>query len=130
MLDFLTLMAYDKSDGDHSPYSYAEESLNYWLSRGLPKAKAILGLPFYERPSWNSYKTLIESDPLNAQKDRTLHKGKTVYYNGIPTIRQKTRLALQRGGGVMMWDLSQDSTEEYSLLTAIHTEIAGKTSDL
>ena len=46
-VDFLNLMAYDGGDGaSHSPYSYAESSLNYWLGRGLPKSKAVLGVPF------------------------------------------------------------------------------------
>ena len=123
-VDFLTLMAYDKNDRDHSPYGYAEESLSYWLGRGLPKSKAILGLPFYGRPTWNSYRSLMENDPEASQKDRIEFNGKTVYYNGIPTIRKKTRLALQKGGGVIMWDLSQDSRDETSLLNALHDEIA------
>lgn len=126
IVDFLTLMAYDKSDGDHSPYSYAEESLDYWLGRGLPKSKAILGLPFYERPTWNSYRKLVEADPDAPHKDRLELGGKTVYYNGITTIRKKTRLALRRGGGVMMWDLAQDTTDERSLLKAIRDELSAE----
>ena len=42
-----------------------------------------------------------------------------VTYNGLPTIRSKTRLGLQEGSGVMIWELSQDATGNNSLLTAI-----------
>jgi GH18 family chitinase len=43
----------------------------------------------------------------------------TLNYNGIPTIQQKTRLAMERAGGVMIWALDHDSHNETSLLNAI-----------
>jgi chitinase len=42
-----------------------------------------------------------------------------VYYNGIPTIQAKARLALGQGGGVMIWELTQDTQGATSLLNAI-----------
>jgi chitinase len=120
-VDFLTLMAYDSDEGaGHSPFEYAERSLNYWLGRGLPRAKAVLGVPFYERPNWNPYRNLVASDPQAANVDSIVYEGTPVYYNGIPTIRRKTELALQRGGGMMIWHLSQDTDDDTSLLTAIY----------
>lgn len=119
LVDYLTLMAYDGGGPAHSPYSYARESLDYWLGRGLPRSKAVLGLPFYERPTWNPYSTLVASDPRAPEKDSMVYQGKTVHYNGIATIKQKTELALLRGGGVMVWELSQDTRDETSLLRAI-----------
>ncbi|TYP75827.1 Ig-like domain-containing protein [Aquimarina intermedia] len=120
-VDFLNLMAYDGGDGaSHSPYSYAESSLNYCLGRGLPKSKAVLGVPFYGRPSWKSYATLIAE---GADPNSDVHQG--VHYNGIPTIKAKTELAQQRGGGIMMWELSHDTSSQVtSLLTAIN-QVAG-----
>lgn len=41
-------------------------------------------------------------------------------YNGLPTIRSKTNLALDEAGGIMMWELSGDATGNNSLLSAIH----------
>lgn len=120
-VDFLTLMAYDGDDGaGHSPYSYAEQSLSYWLGRGLPRGKAVLGVPFYERPTWHPYKDLIASDRQAADVDSIVYEGTTVHYNGLPTIRRKTELALRRAGGVMIWHLSQDTRDDTSLLSAIH----------
>ncbi|MFB9058205.1 glycosyl hydrolase family 18 protein [Mariniflexile ostreae] len=116
-VDFLNLMAYDGGDGAlHSPLSYAESSLDYWLGRGLPKSKAILGVPFYGRPSWKSYATLIAE---GASSTSDVYNG--VYYNGTTTIKKKAELAQQRGGGIMIWELSHDtSNASTSLLAAIH----------
>lgn len=118
-VDFLNLMAYDGGSGStHSPYSYAVTALDYWLGRGLPAHKAILGVPFYTRPSWKSYATLVSE---GADPYADTHNGD--YYNGITTIQQKTDLAETRGaGGVMIWEISQDITNNVSLslLNAIY----------
>ena len=113
-VDFLNLMAYDGSD--HGLMSQAEQSLDYWLGRGLPKEKAILGVPFYSRSPAVTYANLLargaspQSDVFNGMR-----------YNGIPTIKAKTSLAQQRGGGIMIWEISQDSNDpNTSLLTAIN----------
>lgn len=121
-IDFINIMAYDGGNGaDHSPYSYAENTLAYWLGRGLPKEKAILGLPFYSRPGWLAYNTIVANNS-NAP-DVDFIDGQ--YYNGIATIKAKTELAMSIGGGVMMWELSQDTWDETSLLSAIDEVIGG-----
>lgn len=120
-VDFLNLMVYDGGSGaDHSPYSLAVSSLDYWLNtRGLPASKAVLGLPFYARPSWKSFKQLV-SEGANANSDT--YNGD--YYNGIATIKSKTNLAFDRNiAGVMMWELSQDAVGANSLVTAIRQVI-------
>lgn len=117
-VDYLNLMAYDGGSGaDHSPYSYAVASLDYWLGRGLPKSKCVLGVPFYGRPSWDAYSAIVAQDPNAANTD--LSNG--TYYNGIPTMQAKTKLARERASGIMIWELSQDTADSTSLLNAIHT---------
>jgi chitinase len=115
-VDFLNIMVYDGGSGaDHSPYSYAVSSLDYWAGRGLPTSKTVLGVPFYARPSWKSFRQLV-SEGANPNLDT--YNGD--YYNGINTIKQKTNLAFDRNiGGVMIWELSQDATGSNSLLSAI-----------
>jgi GH18 family chitinase len=121
-VDFLNLMAYDGGDGaDHSPYSYAVSSLNYWLGRGLPKEKAVLGVPYYARPSWAAYNTLVGSNSANICRDTN----GSDYWNGIPTIRQKAQLARSQAGGIMTWELSQDTNTASSLLTAMYEAVNG-----
>ncbi|NMM48129.1 glycosyl hydrolase family 18 protein [Marinigracilibium pacificum] len=118
-VDFLNLMAYDGGNGSaHSPYNYAELTMNYWLGRGLPANKAILGVPFYGRPTWKSYKTLLAE---GADPYADVFNG--VYYNGINTIKAKAELGAQQGGGIMIWEISQDTEGQYSLLSAINEVI-------
>lgn len=117
-VDFLNIMAYDYNNYDHSTYSYASQAINYWKGRGLAAGKAILGVPFYGRPSWETYAALIArgADPYS-----DTYSG--VGYNGINTIKAKTDLAYNSGGGIMIWELSGDATGTYSLLSAINTEL-------
>ncbi len=121
-VDYVGIMAYDGGDGpQHSPYSYAEAALDYWLGRGLPPEKAVLGIPFYGRPKWLEYRALVLLDPAAPQKDVVTVDDVAVHYNGIPTVQAKTRLALERAGGVMVWELSHDTPDdETSLLNAIY----------
>jgi hypothetical protein len=120
-VDFLNLMAYDYNNYDHSTYTYASQSVSYWRGRGLPAAKTVLGVPFYGRPSWESYAALIAR---GASPYADTYSG--VGYNGITTIKSKTDLAYDQAGGIMMWELSQDAVGTYSLLSAIHDEVVVK----
>lgn len=124
-MDWLNLMAYDDDYGPdyiraHSPYSLAQKSLDYWIiERELPAKKGILGLPFYSKKGMGnygpSYKKLLE-DGASPYDDYW----KGAFYNGIFTIEEKVKLAKQRGcGGVMIWEISSDTNNEWSLLKAI-----------
>ena len=127
IVDWLNLMAYDDDKGQpipHSPYSLAEKSINYWVKqRGLPAHKAVLGMPFYGKPrrdNLSHYKDLVAAgaDPMKDEFD-------SVHYNGIATIKNKTELAKKEGlAGVMIWEISQDTHDDRSLLKAIN-ESAG-----
>ena len=124
-MDWLNIMAYDDDYGPsyvvaHSPYSLALKSLNYWLvERGLPAKKATLGLPFYSKKGMGnygpSYKDLLK-DGASPYDDYW----KGAFYNGMLTIEEKTKLAKKRGlAGVMIWEISSDTNDEWSLLKAI-----------
>jgi hypothetical protein len=115
VVDFLNLMAYDYNNYDHSTYSYAQQSMSEWRGRGLPQNKCVLGVPFYGRPSWETFAQLVArgADPY-----ADTYNG--VGYNGITTIKNKTNLAFDQGSGVMIWELSGDATGANSLLSAIH----------
>jgi chitinase len=122
VVDFLNLMAYDGGSGPtHSPYSYAVDSINYWRGRGLPAAKTVLGVPYYARPSWAAYATKVGQSATNACRDTD----GSDYWNGIPTMRQKGQLA-RANGGIMTWELSQDTVGGNSLLTAMWEAVTGR----
>jgi GH18 family chitinase len=123
--DFVNIMAYDGGE-PHSPYELAEDSLDYWLGRGLPPEKAVLGLPFYAHPTFVPYRKIVEDDPQAAHLDESEYMGTLLDYNGIPTIERKTKLAKQRGSGVMIWTLEHDSQDDLSLLSAINRAVFGE----
>ena len=59
---------------------------------------------------------MVNTDPSYADLDNV----GTAYYNGRPTIESKIELASNEVGGVLIWELGQDSYNQYSLLTTIH----------
>ena len=119
-VDFMVLMAYDGGT-PHSTFAYADQSLDYWLNRGLPASKAVLGIPFYGRNSadgYEGYREIVYADAQAPYAD--LSNG--FHYNGVQTIKNKTWLSLQRASGVGIWELTQDTTlASISLLEAVHT---------
>jgi len=133
--DWINIMAYDatgpwapNNPGQHSPYSMAVNQFNYWTGRGLPANKAVIGLPFYgygfgaSANQGISFANIVAQYPGAENVDQV---GNTIYYNGIPTIKQKTTFAIQNAAGVMIWELSQDATGAKSLLTAVDQVVKG-----
>jgi chitinase len=117
-------MAYDEGGANHSTYDLAVTSLNYWINRGLPAAKANLGVPFYGRSSseFVDYKVILQR---GGSPNADSFQG--IGYNGIPTMKSKTNLAFDRGaGGIMIWELSEDATGANSLLSAIHDVVVSR----
>ena len=134
--DFINLMAYDatgpwnpKAPGQHSSLEMAEQTVAYWLKRGLPKEKAVLGVPFYGYGFGPAFKTrdypfgeIVRQHPGAELTDQI---GDTIYYNGKPTIRAKCMLVRTRSlAGIMIWSLDSDATGEHSLLKVIAESLA------
>ncbi|GLI57397.1 hypothetical protein PM10SUCC1_29110 [Propionigenium maris DSM 9537] len=117
-VDWLNIMAYAGGDGElHSPISQSLAAMDYWKNtRNIDKLKLVLGVPFYSRPAFKAYRELVELDPSAPEKDVV----EGMYYNGIPTIKEKTRLAKEKGNGIMAWELSHDTQDKNSLLKAIY----------
>jgi len=133
VFDFIHIMAYDfkgpwkpTDSGQHSSYSHAEQSINFWKnSIGVSGKKLTLGVPFYGYDFTNSsnvsaftFSSMVSLNTSYADIDNVGSK----FYNGRPTIRSKVKLAGNKVNGIMIWELGQDSFTEYSLLQAIHKE--------
>lgn len=123
-VDFINVMAYDGGDGErHSSYDFAVACGTYWKeNRGLPAYKVVLGVPFYARPSWAGYSEILAAVPVAAGQDNVTYNGMDVYYNGVDTVTRKAMYAKEKLGGIMIWELTQDTSDQgKSLLQAIGT---------
>ena len=86
----------------------------------MPAGKVVLGVPFYGRPGWAGYGDILAADPDAGNKDHAMVSGMDVWYNGISTIEKKTAYARDNLGGIMIWELTQDTDDSgKSLLSAI-----------
>jgi chitinase len=135
-VDFFNIMSYDdfsttQAYQQHSPLSLSQTSLNYWVNtRGMPASKAVLGVPAYGRASGMTqtgttmgFAAIVAAGGSAVSDSAVVSQGSflnyKIYYNGLPTIKQKAMLARQQAGGVMMWEKGQDRIDANSLLKAI-----------
>jgi GH18 family chitinase len=136
--DFVNVMSYDRTGpwrpdkpGPHSTFAHAEEDLAYFGTvRGISKEKMTLGVPFYgygfsqeltSPPISMDFGQIVSTFPGSESADQwNTADGKTLYYNGIPTIKKKTLLAKEKASGIMIWQLSGDAAGSKSLLRAIN----------
>jgi chitinase len=120
-VDRVHVMAYDH-EGRHSTFEQAVEDIQAFIERGAPLEKLLLGVPFYGRDVHNfsierTYAEIVTQYHPAPDVDEV----GGVYFNGAATIQQKTRYALeQQLGGVMIWELGQDTSDDTSLLQAIY----------
>lgn len=124
--DYVNVMSYDRKNGDTpvqtaSYEQYVEDMVYCHETLDIPYHKLMGGLPFYGY-SWDSitgtdnaggitFNSIMNyyRDKYKDAKDRD-NIGDT-YYNGHKTIRKKCGYALETEmGGVMIWQLFQDST--------------------
>ena len=131
--DYLNIMIYDgigwdqQNKNNHSTYNMLVASLNIWENtKGLPKYKAVAGIPFYGKNTSNkamSFRSLVNAG-ANPAIDSFNVNGVMYYYNGIQTIKAKTAYAQTNANGIMFWELSQDiSATPNSLVKAAYSTL-------
>lgn len=129
--DFINVMAYDLHNpgGSAQPVqssSVAESKaeVDYWVNRGLPKDKAVFGVPFYgyswanDKSTALTYAEILARDASAATRDQVTLNGSPTFLNSRSTIIEKAKLAKEYGG-IMVWELGQDAPGDASLLKAI-----------
>jgi len=140
--DFINIMAYDSTGPwspnkieQHSSFEFAKDGVEFWKKQNVSGEKLTLGVPFYGYNftypivTSSTFGEIIQAGTQFADQDEI---GK-IYYNGRPTILKKVEYASQNTGGIMIWELAQDSFGEYSLLEVIHkkyTDLKYKTSGM
>jgi GH18 family chitinase len=123
LADRIHVMSYDH-DGRHSTYDQAVLDMNTFVDSGFVKDKLMLGVPFYGREITSfdnefTYAELIQKYHPPADQDE-VHG---IYFNGIDTIGRKTCYARDNGfGGIMIWELGQDSADATSLLRTVYQD--------
>lgn len=81
-LDFVNVMMYECHCGpEEAPWWQMEQSMDYWLGRGLDKERLMLGIPFYG----------------GGGQDVAFHKRKAAH-------------ARDYAGGIMIWEIGMDNT--------------------
>ncbi|MBT3342185.1 MAG: glycosyl hydrolase family 18 [Gemmatimonadetes bacterium] len=138
--DFVNIMSYDaigpswgQAGTEHSTYEMSQRHVEIWQQRGLPPDKMVLGVPFYGYGFGEGYESsytfgdILKTFGSDAAGQDLIGEAcdgcSYVTYNGVATIRRKTRLALEKGSGVMIWEMSQDAPGDDNLLKVIQTEI-------
>ena len=135
-LDYLNIMSYDigygisGNDFNHSSYADAQANVVDWVAKGCPIEKIVLGVPFYARHSTSRYAAVYTHTfgDLSAAAPATAYNSNNVgdyYYNGKPLLTQKVDYIMNKGGaGIMIWEVTYDRFDQYSLLDAIATAMA------
>jgi chitinase len=132
--DYVTVMSYDaigpswgQAGSEHSTYAQAKRDLELWLARGVPRQRLVLGVPFYGygfggyKPNYALRDVLAQFGSSALRRDvagRLCPGCAYVTYNGLDTLKRKTRLARRRAGGIMVWEISQD-TDDHRLIRTL-----------
>lgn len=126
IVDRIYVMSYDRGFL-HSTYNMSIEDLNTFTINGISKQKLFLGVPFYGRKITSpftpfSYQEIMTQYHPLADLDQV----DDIYFNGAATLQYKTCFVRENDfGGIMIWELGQDTWDETSLLRAIYQAAVG-----
>ncbi|MBE0682813.1 MAG: glycoside hydrolase family 18 protein [Anaerolineales bacterium] len=125
IVDRVHIMSYDHAER-HSTYEQALKDFQLFLDAGIPAEKLVLGMPFYARGVNDFERELSYAEIVSKYRPAPeVDEVDGLFFNGITTIQQKTCFARsQNAGGVMFWELGQDTLDESSsLLRAIYKTV-------
>ena len=114
---------------DHSSRDDAAQDLRYWsTTRGYPRERVVLGVPFYgycwgdacPYEGQHPYASLVRLFPETVSSDlvEAPGDGYVVSHNDQAAMLEKAELSLDYGG-IMIWEMSQDTNDETSLFRVI-----------
>jgi hypothetical protein len=127
--DRVEVMAYDDivPGDEHATLSQFRSDLYFWLGRGVARDKLVMGLPFYGHGYGSyaasySYRDIVTAfgPPSGDLIGPLCATCSYVTLNGPATLAQKAALAAAKAGGVMVWEMSED-TPDAVLLHAVES---------
>ncbi|WP_374408584.1 glycosyl hydrolase family 18 protein [Pelagerythrobacter sp.] len=141
--DLVNVMSYDavgptwgEPGVEHASQAMAARDLQLWLDRGVAPDRLVLGVPFYgygfngEAPNW-SYRDIANTHDADGRQGDVVGSlcatCRHITFNGPETIERKARLAREIAGGVMVWELSQD-TDDHRLTRALQRGLSMRTA--
>jgi chitinase len=118
--DFLNVMIYSNYNDSVSAMTY------YAQQKNVPVTLLTLGAGFFGDNSDGSqefaYSDIIKADGSAWSKDSTTVNGQTVNYTGMASMKKLADYS-KGFGGIMFWELSEDTTDEHSLWKVIQGEM-------
>lgn len=126
--DLVMPMSYDaigpgwgQAGSEHSTEAQAARDIALWLGRGVKRERLALGVPFYGygfgkyAPGYD-FRTLLSTfgnAVLTADLIGNACVGcDYITFNSPETLRRKSGLAKARAGGVMVWEMTQDTDDQ------------------
>jgi len=116
--DFVNVMIYSSLADTMKQGTY------YVSTKKVPKNLVVLGAGFFGDSGDNeySYAEILKADPTAWSKDTATVSGATVHYEGMATMKQIADVS-KGFGGIMMWEMSEDTTDAHSLWKVIQGEL-------
>ena len=96
----------------------------YANTKKVPRDLVVLGAGFFGDGGNDeyTYAQIVKADPTAWSKDQATVGGTTVRYEGTATMKQIADYA-NGFGGVMIWELTQDTFDDHSLLKVVQGEL-------
>ena len=164
LLDYLNVMTYDymgtweKAVIPNSGMDLSTQALEYFVSRGIPKQKLVIGAAFYGKSfdggtgmgsaytglgsgengnwPWKDLLKQLETAPYTiswdekTQSEFAIGNDEIIVFNGLPSQVVRGKFIKDTDyAGVMLWDLlSDDRDPKKSLLVALYRGLRGTSS--
>lgn len=106
---------------EHSTYSQAESDIALWLKRGVKPERLLLGVPYYgygfgAHTPGGGFNQIFAKHKDAALAGDVIGKACAgcdyITFNTPATLKRKAELARARAGGVMVWEITQDTSDQ------------------